>query len=783
MTRRTSDQQATPNAVATREYPEETITSLDHGWRFGPYSEGCEQPDHDDSALALISLPHTVTDLTWDDWDPASWERTWIYRLHFDVPSQDGARYFLDFDGAMTNATPSVNGQQLGEHLGGYLPFTREITDIVRPGENLLAVVLDSGFQVNVPPNVPGQESDSVDYWQPGGLYRGVRLRTEPAAFIADVSATPRHVLDRAERRLDVEVTLDAAATPHGETTLVIELRDGDRVISSAACPAKVEVGATTVTTSLRGLDDITLWDTVSPRLYTVAVTLVADATPVHSRQTRTGFREAVFRNDGFYLNGRRLQLFGVNRHQHYPYAGFAMPDRVQRKDAELLRRELNCNMVRCSHYPQSPAFLDACDELGLMVWEEPPGWVYLGDDEWKERACQDVAAMIRRDRNHPSIIIWGVRLNETADDVPLYSRTQQIARDLDDSRQTAGAMAGRLESCEYLQDVFAEDDYASSLSPDGVKWPELDPLSPRTDRPYLITETVGTISGPAPWYRRIDAQRVLQGQAVAHARMHNLAAADERFCGVLTWSGIDYESRFGPNIWRGVKYTGVVDLFRVPKPGAAIYQAQVDPMIRPVIAPAFYWDFGPTSPVTALPSAMICSNLTRLEIFVGGEYFATVRPDTTRYGNLKFPPSFVDFSRVDGTTLPELRIDGYLGDSLRLSRTFSSDPGTDLLSLVADDAELIADGVDTTRVEFRAVDAYGAPRPCVEGEVELSVSGPADLIGESPFPFATTGGAGAVWIRTRPGSPGIITVRASHRRLGTATVVVRSCPQDREAS
>jgi beta-galactosidase len=197
--------------------------------------------------------------------------------------------------------------------------------------------------------------------------------------------------------------------------------------------------------------------------------------------------------------------------------------------------------------------------------------------------------------------------------------------------------------------------------------------------------------------------------------------------------------------------------------------------MIRPVIEPAFYWDFGPVSPVTALPNAMICTNLTRLEIFVGGEHFTTVYPDTERYGNLMFAPSFVDFRRVDGSDRPELRIDGYFREGLYLSRTFSGDPSTDVLSLTADDAELAADGVDMTRLELRAVDAYGAPRPYVRGDVALTVTGPADLVGENPFPLAATGGAGAVWIRTRAGSPGDITVRAEHDGLGTATAVVRS--------
>ena len=101
------------------------------------------------------------------------------------------------------------------------------------------------------------------------------------------------------------------------------------------------------------------------------------------------------------------MKLFGANRHQHFPYTGFAMGEPAQRRDAEILRQELNCNMVRCSHYPQSPAFLDACDELGLLVWEEPAGWQYLGDQDWKELACRDVEEMVRRDRNRPCIVLW----------------------------------------------------------------------------------------------------------------------------------------------------------------------------------------------------------------------------------------------------------------------------------------------------------------------------------------------------------------------------------------
>jgi beta-galactosidase len=431
--------------------------------------------------------------------------------------------------------------------------------------------------------------------------------------------------------------------------------------------------------------------------------------------------------------------------------------------------------MVRCAHYPQSEDFYDACDEVGLMAWEEAPGWGYLGDDAWLALAYRDIGEMIVRDRNHPSIIIWGARLNETPNNVPFYTSTNELAHALDDSRQTAGAMPGMRDTLEFEQDVFGEDDYSSVKDATGTKEPTLQPPVDAAGRPYLVSEAVGTLSGPAIYYRRTDPQAVQQGQASAHARVHDLAASDDRYCGLLAWTGIDYPSGSG-NQFQGVKYTGVVDLFRVPKPGAAIYRAQADPRVTPVIAPAFYWDFGPASPVTSLPQAMICANLDRLELYLASEHFATLTPDAAAYPHLAYPPSFADFTAVDGSSLPDLRIDGYLGGELVASRSFSCDPSGDVLTLEADDAEIAADGTDATRLWFRAVDRYGAPRPYVTGQVTLDLDGPAVLIGDNPFDFAAAGGVGAAWLRSLPGSPGLVTVTATHPALGTAitTVLVR---------
>ena len=746
------------------------------GWRFGPAAEGSSLPGFDDSGWAAVTLPHTVTPLSWQDWNPAAWERVWVYRKHFDAVPDASGRVFLEVGAALTHSTVTLNGTAVGDYLGGYLPFSCELTGALQPSGNVLAVRLDSTFNLNVPPDRPApQHATSVDFWQPGGIYRDVRLRMVPQVFLADVFAKPVNVLDPVARQVVVQATVDAAAALDGTAEVAVELRDGDVVIAAGLAPVAISgPGQNTVTVTLAGLGEIMLWELAEPKLYHVVATLLVDGDRRHEYRVRIGFREATFALDGFYLNGRRVKLLGVNRHQFYPFAGAAMPARVQARDAEIIRRELNCTMVRCSHYPQSEAFFDACDELGLLAWEEAAGWGYLGDEAWLALAHRDIGQMIVRDRNHPSIVVWGARLNETPNNVPFYTSTNELAHALDDSRPTAGAMAGMRLTTDYEQDIFAENDYSSVTDAAGDKQPSLEPPVDGVGRPYLVTEAVGTLSGPARFYRRTDPQAVQQGQASAHARVHAIAASDDRYCGLLAWSGFDYPSGSGGNVYRGVKYTGVVDLFRVAKPGAAIYRAQVDPQVKPVIAPAFYWDFGPASPVTSLPAAMICANTDRLEVYVGGSHFASVTPDGGDYASLAYPPSFVDFRRVDGAGRPDLRIDGYLGPDLVASRLLASDPSFDRLALVFDDAEIEGDGVDATRLVFRVVDRYGAPRPYVTGQLVLDVKGPAVLVGDNPFDFAAAGGVGAVWIRSQPGSAGTVTVTASHPSLGRAVARLR---------
>jgi beta-galactosidase len=431
------------------------------------------------------------------------------------------------------------------------------------------------------------------------------------------------------------------------------------------------------------------------------------------------------------------------------------------------LRYEFNCNAVRCSHYPQSEAFLDRCDEVGLLVWEEIPGWQYIGDDSWQECAVRDVREMVRRDRNHPSIVIWGVRINESPNNPALYKRTKEAAKLLDDSRPTSGSMVYKTTK-DWLQDVFAYDDYHSA--PDG----SVGLIPPVDGVPFFFSEAVGQFSygekGFKNKYRRAGDVALQQKQALYHAQVHDRGASDPRYAGVIAWCGFEYGSLM--NDYEGVKYPGVADVFRVPKLGASFYRSQVDPRVRPIIEPNFYWDFGANTSAGPGEHVAIFSNLERLELFVAGKPHSVLKPDRAGFPRLRYPPFFADL-RTEGVGQPELRIDGYVGDRLALSRRFSADAEQDQFSLLADDSEIVADGSDATRVVFRVLDKFGAPRLFAGGLVEITLAGPGALVGDNPFDLAESGGVGAVWVRAKSRSTGTVRLSARHSKLGEKEIQI----------
>ncbi len=459
------------------------------------------------------------------------------------------------------------------------------------------------------------------------------------------------------------------------------------------------------------------------------------------------------------------------------------MPDRVQARDARLLKELLNCNIVRCAHYPQAPAFLDACDELGLAVWEETPGWGYVGGEAWRRLWWRDVEAMTVRDRSRPSVVVWGVQPNEARPQAGDAATARARARQADPSRPTSGTSSDYAWDA-YVQDVCAYDDYPGARG-DGGSWRAVlkDPVP---GRPYLVTETIGALVPGFPTYRRIDPQPVQHAQAALHAAVHSAARQPgARYAGVIGWCGIDYPSNHG-NVWPGasLKTPGVLDIFRVPKPGAALYRSQA-PADRPVIEPAFFWDPGP-SPADAFGSpALVFSNCDRIEAFLDGRSLGDLRRRVDLFPHLAAAPFELETGPITSGDTPVLRLDGYIGERLALSCSYDGDTAGDRLLVRADDAAIAADGSDGTRVVLLAVDRFGMLRLCRNGAVHVSLTGPGVLAGGPLIDFAETGGSGAVWVRGVAGRQGEIVVTAAHPTLGSgqATVSAGAVAAPRTAS
>jgi beta-galactosidase len=412
----------------------------------------------------------------------------------------------------------------------------------------------------------------------------------------------------------------------------------------------------------------------------------------------------------------------------------------------------------------------------------------------------QNVRDMVTRDRSRPSVVIWGTRLNETPDLPGLWAATRQAADQLDGSRPSSGAMAVHTEA-GWNEDVFAYNDYSHDPETgDATLRPPFPGL------PYLITEAVGVEETKPQQFAWTDPPEQLAKQAALHAQAQSVARSNRRYSGLLAWAAFDYASLLALNP-DDVKWAGVADGFRIPKPGAAIYQSQVDPEIRPVILPVFFWETAQPQPESAearpahqtrgqggrvippphgapaapSPALMIASNCEQLKVFIDGAYVTTASPatDSPLYGYLAYPPFLVSLPAPAQDDTPELLIQGYVDSQLVTEIRMSSDPSGDVLAMTADDATIVADGSDATRVVFRAVDAYGNQRRYPTGEVTLTLTGPATLVGDNPFAFGDYGGLGAVWIRSVAGQPGTVTLAASLPELGHAEVQVRSLLPD----
>lgn len=708
-------------------------------------------PDYAEDNFEAVSIPHANRLLTThkgDDFQEQieSYRFVSWYRRHFTLDSSfENKRMILEFEGIATVADVYVNGHFVGEHKGAYTSFSYDVTDFLNPcdTENIIAIRVDSTKHTDIPP-----EGNEVDYCLFGGIVRNVWMIATGKCYVTNLySITP----DIANGSSVTEHTIQIKNTTDTEKALSVEVSviDAEKNVLSAKTAiyhtkANME-NVLNITTD--AFSNPILWHPNHPYLYTVVVKIYDKNICIDEYQTNIGYRYFEFKKDGFYLNSKKMKLIGVNRHEQWPYLGRAANDKHQKADADLVL-ETGFNIVRCSHYPQAPAFLDRCDEIGLLVFEEAPGWQHIGDESWKSIYMNNLEEMILRDRNHPSIVSWGTRVNESFDDSTFYIQTNNLAKTLDKTRPTHGVR--RMESYGNTEFLNEEDIYTINY-----QYPQTPEYSP-----FIITEHT------MDWFDGNGFSWATDKKALTFTK--NFASVVDYYfgnalcLGGFAWSMFDYNNEVNYTKTGHVFYSGMYDIFRIEKMPAAFYRSQKNPNQEAFVFIANYWDDSCDDTVTVM------SNCEEVSLFINDKFIAQIKPNL--YLNLPHPMYEFKNIKFEAGTLTAI---GYI-DGKEVTRHTRKTPQTaNRLLLTPDCTSILADGSDFTAIKIALTDKNGTILPYADTEVTISITGPGTFIGETHLTLE--GGTGAFYVSSLYGQTGTIRCHVSAKDIldGNCEIIV----------
>ncbi len=428
------------------------VTSINETWKFNKSDNALfAASEFNDEKWETVTIPHCWN--AEDAMKTANYYRGpgW-YRKNIICAFNPAKRYFLHFEGALLSSSVYVNGKEIGNHIGGYTAFSFDITSALKNGNNEIAVRVDNSYRED-----SGPQSGDFTFW--GGLYRDVYLiETNPVHFRMDNAGskgiffeTPRvsektaHLIVRGELTNELSVS--------GKFKVIAQLLDaGGNMVRNLSSFVKLPGNTTTAFNLKTDLLTPRLWSPEDPYLYHVVVRIedASSGKVLDELTDHLGIRWfSADTKNGFLLNGKPLKLTGVARHQDYPGLGSALSNDMHRRDAKLIK-EMGANFVRISHYPQDPAFLDACDEEGILAWEEIPIVNYITDSPaFFDNSKKNLTEMIRQHYNHPAVVMWGY-MNEVMVAAEFSSKTKEIRKQTMDRTV---ALAKELENVVRAED------------------------------------------------------------------------------------------------------------------------------------------------------------------------------------------------------------------------------------------------------------------------------------------------------------------------------------------
>ncbi len=754
---------------------------LTSGWRFAKNltDEHIALPDYNDSVFQEVIIPHTANLeplIVNNQWQGTSWYRKW---LNFNE-QQKNQKHFLYFEAAMQQTTVFFNGQKLAVHDGGYLPFLVDITghiDFESP--NLLAIKLVNTDDSLVP---PGKPLKSLDFNMYGGIYRPVKLISTSKTYIT-------HAMQSGTLEAGgVLVQFDSISSTHANLNVQVQvandfgknkvirieqtLRNAEHESVAHAVSDEIILPASNRLESQLKLsvDSPILWSPTNPYLYQLETEIFEGGLLLDHVVTAIGIRELQLTENGFFLNGKKTFLRGTNRHQEYPFIGYALSEEAQWREAYKIK-EAGFDLVRLSHYPHSEAFMDACDELGIITMNCLPGWQYNGNAIFQEQVLENTRDLIRRDRNRPSVFFWELSLNESWMEPELMDRIIEVK-----DHEFKGQPAYTCSWIDYpAYDLFIParqhgsppsywNNYKSGKRPVFIaEYGDWEYYAQNAGFNQSDFSDLQAEERTSRQLRGSGEKRLLQ-QALNYQEAANSNRKGASTIGHANWLMFDYNRGYSDDI----EASGISDIFRIPKFAHYFYQSQRDAdepckpptNCGPMVFIASYWQ--PKSST----SIRVFSNCDEVELRLNGKTIAKQTPDKDANStHLEHPPTTFYLDKFEPGQLSAF---GYM-DGKKVAGHWVRTPETpEQLSIDWDESHIPLSSNDVVFVYAQILDKNGTVCPENDTPITFQVDGNAELIGDNPV--KSEAGIATILLKTNNAN-GQVFVSAQAEKLKSDTL------------
>jgi beta-galactosidase len=681
-----------------------------------------------------VNLPHTAKIeplVIVNPWQGISW-----YKKDF-IPKTEwkNKKVFIEFQGVMQMAEVWLNGKKITTHFGGYTPITIDISkDINFDKTNRLIVKTDNHDNPEIPPGKPVSKLDFCYY---SGIYRNVSLIVTNPLHITDAVSENRPAnggirvwypeVSNQLATIAIKTQVQNENSTPESFRLVLKLTDksGKSIKISKSENQTIQVSEAKTVLQKITLQHPLLWYPEHPNLYKLEVDIQQNNKIIDEQHIYIGIRKFEIRNEQLLINGEPLLLIGTNRHQEYPYIGNALSDNAQYRDAVKIK-QAGFNIIRLSHYPQSPAFMDACDELGMLTIAAIPGWQFVGDSVFVQRSYQDARDLIHRDQNHPSVVFWELSLNESPMPDYFMKKMNEIARE--------ESPESKLITCGWINKFFDVWIPARQHAKFPNYWKKYSGKTPLFtgeygDWEYFAQDAGLNQSGYAGLksdertsrqFRGDGEKRMLQ-QATNFQEAHNDNLRNPHL-GDANWLMFDYNRGYSPDI----EASGIMDIFRLPKFADYFYSSQRE---KPFLKISSFWNDS-----SDFHNLKVFSNCDEVALYLNDKLIErkTVERDNIS-DKLPHPPFIFHFKNYQAGTLKAV---GFK-NSKRIVEDIVSTSGKPAyikLSYDRSGKPLKADGADVVFVYATICDSNGNPVCDSNIPVQFDIKGNGKLIGQNPI-------------------------------------------------